>query len=133
MNSVKEDWVEVSKRSIKILIHYPNQQADECQFEKLKGDQMPRRGSSWDYLEQAKSWDRLAAMQWQNKFSVALKDLAGKWNSSSYASLRYYYVNGGGFAIVSREPLKRTNAILKLSKAAGFCNSQTGTTLRFHW
>lgn len=175
ISSVKEDWVEVNKQGIKILIHYPNQKTDEHQFEKLKGDQnawnilvVPRysnidnlqeRGiqdyqsitflsadaiekqsgkkvfvvlykkhfdkgngrylevvadskagferefgnnyinrSSWDYPEQTKSWDKLAAMQWRNKFSVSMNDLKGKWNSSSHASLRYYYVNGGGFA-----------------------------------
>lgn len=172
---VKENWVEVSKPGIKILIHYPNKKADEHNFNKLEGDNnawntlvAPRysslsnfleRGiqdyqsitfftanatekqsgkkvyvvlfkkhydkgngrylevvadnqsifekefgnnyinrSSWDYLEQTKSWDKLANMQWRNKFPVAPNDLIGKWSSSTYASLSYYYVNGGGFA-----------------------------------
>ncbi|GGH61856.1 hypothetical protein HNQ91_001150 [Filimonas zeae] len=175
VSTAQENWVEVSKPGIRILIHYPNTQTDEHQFEKLKGDQhawsllaaphytniqnLQERGiqdyqsvtfltadatekasgkkvyvvlykkhydkgngrymevvadskaafekefgsnyinrSSWDYTAQTKSWDKLAAMQWRNKFQVAATDLTGKWSSSSYASLRYYYVNGGGFA-----------------------------------
>lgn len=168
------DWVEVSKRGIKILIHYPHQTVDEYTSVKLDGDYRawntlvaPRysnisnfleRGiqdyqsitfltadamdasgkhvhvvlfkksydtgvgrymeivaddkqtferefgsnyinrSDWSYMDQIKSWDKLAAMQWRNKFAVGPNDLNGKWNSSSYASLSYYYVNGGGFA-----------------------------------
>lgn len=172
---IKEDWVEVSKPGIKILIHYPNKKADIHNFNKLDGDNnawnilvAPRytnitnfyeRGiqdyqsitfltadatekstnkkvhvilfkkhydkgngrymevvadskarfeqefgnnyinrSSWDYIEQTKSWDKLANMQWRNKFSVAANDLLGTWSSSTYESLAYYYVNSGGFA-----------------------------------
>lgn len=54
--------------------------------------------SSWDYLEQSKSWDKLANMQWRNKFAVANTDLAGKWSSSDFASLSYYYVSSGRYA-----------------------------------
>ena len=174
-STIKTDWVEVAKPGIQILIHYPNKQADEHHFEKLKSDEhawnilgAPRytnitnfkeRGiqgspsitfltangtdkqthknvfivlykkhyqqgngrylevvthsqndfetefgknyintSSWDYLEQSKSWDKLADMQWRNKFAVANTDLSGKWLSSDYASLSYYYVSSGRYA-----------------------------------
>lgn len=173
-SQIKKDWVEVTKPGIKILIHYPNAQADKHNFNKLEGDNnawnilvAPRyssitnfseRGiqdfqsitfltadavttdgknvhiilykkhydkgngrflevvadskaifekefgssyinrSSWDYLEQTKTWDKLAAMQWRNKFAVTAADVIGKWSASDYASLSYYYVNTGGFA-----------------------------------
>lgn len=175
ISTAKEDWVEVAKPGIKVLIHYPNQQADAHNFNKLDGDNhawnllvapkytgirnFSERGiqdfnsitfltadatdknsgkqvhvvlfkkhydngngrylevvadnqqvfeqefgrnyinrSSWDYFEQSKSWDRLANMQWRNKFSLDENSLLGKWSSSTYASLSYYYVNGGGYA-----------------------------------
>ncbi len=43
-------------------------------------------------------WDKLANMQYRNKFAVNNQDLVGKWSTSDYASLTYYYVNGGGTA-----------------------------------
>lgn len=43
-------------------------------------------------------WEKLEGMQFKNRFAVAANDLVGKWTTSDYASLRYYYVNGGGFA-----------------------------------
>ncbi len=43
-------------------------------------------------------WDKLSNMQYRNKFAVAAPDLSGTWSASDYASLTYYYVNGGGFA-----------------------------------
>ncbi|WP_157258017.1 hypothetical protein [Pedobacter ginsenosidimutans] len=175
ISAIKTDWVEVTKPGTRIFIHYPNQRADEHNFDKLKGDEhawnalvAPRyqnitnfqqRGlqgspsitfltangvekqtgknvfivfykkhyqqgngrylevvtnsktdfenefgnnyintSSWDYLEQSKSWDKLAKMQWRNKFAVANTDLAGKWSSSDFASLSYYYVSSGRYA-----------------------------------
>lgn len=175
ISTAREDWVEVAKPGIKILIHYPNQKADVHNFNKMDGDNnawnllvAPKYSginnffeqgiqdfqsitfltanatdnqtgkqvyivlykkhydngngrylevvadskaifekefgnnyinrSSWDYFEQSKSWDKLANMQWRNKFQVAATDLTGKWSSSTYASLSYYYVNGGGFA-----------------------------------
>lgn len=44
------------------------------------------------------NWHLPANMQFRNKFAVSTKELAGKWSASDYASLSYYYVNGGGFA-----------------------------------
>lgn len=43
-------------------------------------------------------WDKIVGMQFYNKFPVGANDLVGKWSTSNYASLSYYYVNGGGFA-----------------------------------
>lgn len=54
--------------------------------------------SGWDYPEQTKSWDKLAAMQWRNKFAVDQTDLSGKWLSVDFASISYYYVSTGRYA-----------------------------------
>lgn len=43
-------------------------------------------------------WDKLVNMQNRNKFAVAAADLTGTWSASDYASLTYFYVNGGGYA-----------------------------------
>jgi hypothetical protein len=43
-------------------------------------------------------WDKLVNMQNRNKFAITAQDLVGKWSTSDYASLTYYYVNGGGNA-----------------------------------
>lgn len=175
ISTAKQDWVEVTKPGIKILLHYPNQQADKYNSNKLDGDNaawkilvaprynsianLQERGiqdyqsvsfltadatekqsgkkvyvvlfkkhydkgngrylevvadsraifekefgnnyinrSSWEYNEQVKSWDKLANMQWRNKFLPDATSLTGTWTSNDYASLSYYYVNGGGFA-----------------------------------
>lgn len=50
------------------------------------------------YRNEEFGWEKLAEMQWRNKFAVSENDLVGKWSTSDYASLSYYYVNGGGFA-----------------------------------
>lgn len=38
VSNVRENWVEVVKPGIKVLIHYPNQQVDAYSAEKLQGD-----------------------------------------------------------------------------------------------
>lgn len=43
-------------------------------------------------------WDKNVNMQYRNKFAVAATDITGSWGASDYASLSYYYVNGGGYA-----------------------------------
>ncbi|MCX6369049.1 MAG: hypothetical protein NTX57_20410 [Armatimonadetes bacterium] len=43
-------------------------------------------------------WDKLVSMQGKNRFAVGASDLVGKWATRDYASLSYYYVNGGGYA-----------------------------------
>lgn len=54
--------------------------------------------SSWETFEQSKSWDKLANMQWRNKFSITPSLLTGKWSSGNSSTLSYYYVNTGGYA-----------------------------------
>ncbi|MEO6357810.1 MAG: hypothetical protein ABIU77_18480 [Ferruginibacter sp.] len=43
-------------------------------------------------------WDKVANMQWRNKFAVAANDLIGTWSANDYASLTYYYVSTGNSA-----------------------------------
>lgn len=164
--TIKEDWVEVTKGSIKVLLHYPNKKADAYNSVLKEEDYnawntlvAPRYSNmqnfawrtvqSWQsisfmeadatenasgktvhivlfkkhysngsgrYLEfvtPAKSdyekefgpyhndqlnWDKVANMQYRNKFSIAAGDLIGKWSTTDYASVSYYYVNTGGLA-----------------------------------
>ena len=43
-------------------------------------------------------WDKLVSMQGKNRFAVSGADLVGKWTTSDFATLSYYYANTGGFA-----------------------------------
>jgi hypothetical protein len=43
-------------------------------------------------------WDNVSAMQYRNKFAVDAASLHGTWAASDYASLSYYYTQGGGYA-----------------------------------
>ncbi len=43
-------------------------------------------------------WDRVVTMQYRNKFAVASADLVGRWSSTDFASLSYYYAATGGYA-----------------------------------
>lgn len=163
---VKEDWVEVTKGNIKILLHYPNKKADAYNSVLKEEDYTawntlvaPRYSNvknvawrtiqSWQsisfmeadatenstgktvhivlfkkhysngsghYLEFVSNtkadyeaefgayhntefdWDKVANMQYRNKFSIAANDLIGKWSTTDYASVSYYYVNTGGLA-----------------------------------
>jgi hypothetical protein len=165
-STVKEDWVEVTKGGIKVLLHYPNKKADAYNAVLKEGDYTawntlvaPRysnmKNFEWKTLQSYESisfmeadatenasgkmvhivlfkkhysngngrylefitdskasyenefgayhaesygWDKPAAMQYRNKFSVAANDLIGKWSTSDYASVSYYYVNTGGSA-----------------------------------
>jgi hypothetical protein len=54
--------------------------------------------SSWDYMDQIKSWDKLANMQFRNQFPLNQDLLKGNWSSGTTSTLSYYYVNGGGYA-----------------------------------
>lgn len=162
----KEDWVEVNKGNIKVILHYPNKQADAYHSVLKEGDYnawnvlvAPRYSNmnnfEWKTIQSYESisfmqadatenasgksvhivlfkkhysngngryiefvtdhkadyenefgpyhaesygWDKPAAMQYRNKFSVAAADLIGKWTTSDYASVSYYYVNTGGLA-----------------------------------
>jgi hypothetical protein len=165
-STVKEDWAEVTKGNVRVLIHYPNKEADAYQSvlkdEDLKAWNVlvaPRYSNlrnfewksvqSWQsisfmegdltenstgknvhvvlfkmhyskgngrymefitnskseyeqafgpYHQESYGWDSPANMQWRNKFAVSASDLIGKWGTSDYASLTYYYVNTGGTA-----------------------------------
>lgn len=166
VSTVKEDWVEVTKGGIKVLLHYPNKKADaynsvleEEDYNAWNTLVAPRysnmKNFEWKtiqsyesisfmeadatenatgkmvhivlfkkhysngsgrYLEfvtntkavyenefgayhaESYGWDKPAAMQYRNKFSVAAGDLIGKWSTTDYASVSYYYVNTGGLA-----------------------------------
>jgi hypothetical protein len=49
VSNTKENWVEVSKPRIKVLIHYPNRQVDTYSSEKLQGDH-----NAWNKLIEPK-------------------------------------------------------------------------------
>jgi hypothetical protein len=166
VSTVKDDWVEVTKGNIKVLLHYPNKKADAYNSVLKDGDYnawnilvAPRYSNlknfewksiqSWEsisfmqadaiengtgksvhivlfkkhysngngryieFVSDSKAtfenefgpyhntefeWDKTANMQFRNKFSVAPNDLIGKWSTTDYASISYYYVNTGGLA-----------------------------------
>ncbi len=166
VSTVKEDFVEVIKGNIKVLVHFPNKTADAYNTVLKEGDYTawntlvaPRYSNlkilewksiqSWEsisfmegdatenatgknvhivffkkhysngsgrYLEFVSDnkadyenefgsyhntefkWDKTANMQYRNKFSVAANDIIGKWSTTDYASISYYYVNTGGSA-----------------------------------
>jgi hypothetical protein len=166
VSTVKEDWVEVTKGTLKVLLHYPNKKADAYNSVLKEEDYTawntlvaPRysnmRNFEWKSIQSWQSisfmeadatetssgksvhivlfkkhysngngrylefvtadkagyehefgayhnteldWDKTANMQYRNKFSVAANDLLGKWTTSDYASISYYYVNSGGLA-----------------------------------
>lgn len=202
-STVKEDWVEVNKPGIKLLIHYPNSVTDAYYSDKSQGDMQawntlvaPRytnirnltdRGlqawqsvtfltadgqetgsgknvyivlyyksysqgggrflevvadskaifekefgnkyidkSSWDYLEQEKSWDKLAQFQWRNKFSIAAVDLPGKWKSVSSSYLQYYYVQTGAAAGATATAIANEFTFLKNNRYQSVFNSASG-------
>lgn len=54
--------------------------------------------SSWSWMDQATSWNKLADMQWRNKFAIDAADLIGEWASGNTQSLSYYYTAAGGYA-----------------------------------
>lgn len=162
----KENWIEVTKNGVKVLLHYPNKTADAYNSVLKEEDYnawnvlvVPRYNNvqnfewgsiqSWEsisfmqadatekatgkavhlvlfkkhysngngrYLEfitnnkatyekefgayqpVSYGWEKPAAMQYRNKFSVAANDLIGSWTTSDYASISYYYINTGGLA-----------------------------------
>ncbi|GGC36050.1 hypothetical protein GCM10011386_30200 [Parapedobacter defluvii] len=51
--------------------------------------------SSWDYMDQINSWNKLANMQWRNRFALSSDLLTGTWSSGNTSTLSYYYANGG--------------------------------------
>ena len=165
-STVRQDWVEVTKGNMKILLHYPNKIADaynsvfkESDYAAWNTLVAPRYSNvqnfawrtiqSWqsisfmegdakenatgktvhivlfkkhysngsgrylEFVSPTKSdyenefgayhnddldWDKTANMQYRNKFSVAANDIIGKWSTTDYTSISYYYVNSGGLA-----------------------------------
>jgi hypothetical protein len=70
-NSIaKEDWVEVTKANIKVLIHYPNKQADAYNSVLLDG------------LKNA--WDILVATKYNSASNLEFKPITG-WQSIEFA------------------------------------------------
>lgn len=166
VSTVKEDFVEVVKGNIKVLVHFPNKTADAYnsvlkdedytawntlvapRYSNLKilewksiqswesisfmeGDATENAtgknvhivlfkkhysngsGRYLEFITDTKTdyenefgpyhktefdWDKTANMQYRNKFSVAANDIIGKWSTTDYASISYYYVNTGGSA-----------------------------------
>lgn len=70
---------------------------NQTAFEKEFGNNYIN-SSSWDYTTQAASWNKLADMQWRNKFAVATNDLPGKWGVGNSSTLSYYYTSSGNYA-----------------------------------
>lgn len=165
-STVRQDWVEVTKGNMKILLHYPNKIADaynsvfkESDYAAWNTLVAPRYSNvqnfawrtiqSWqsisfmegdakenatgkivhivlfkkhysngsgcylEFVSPTKSdyenefgayhnddldWDKTPNMQYRNKFSVAANDIIGKWSTTDYSSISYYYVNSGGLA-----------------------------------
>jgi hypothetical protein len=69
-STVQEDWVEVVKGNIKVLIHYPNKLADEYNPNLLNG------------LKNA--WDVLVAPRYSNATNFEFKPISG-WQSIEFA------------------------------------------------
>ena len=69
-SNVKEDWVEVTKANLKILIHYPKKAADAHNFVLLDG------------LKTA--WDVLVATRYSSASNMEFKPLTG-WQSIEFA------------------------------------------------
>ena len=166
VTTTQDDWAEVRKASIRVLVHFPNKSADAYNsvlrnglqnawnilvaprytnvrnyelrpiqsFESIsfaeadatekatgrnvhivlfKKHSSTGNGRYLEFITTDKrsfeqefgayhndefGWDKLSNMQNRNRFAIAATDLTGKWTASDYASLTYYYVNGGGFA-----------------------------------
>lgn len=76
--------------------HYSNGNGRYLEF--ITGSKQEQEQLFGAYHNDEFNWDKQANMQFRNKFAVTAKELTGKWSASDYASLSYYYVNGGGFA-----------------------------------
>ena len=69
-STVQEDWVEVTKANIKVLIHYPNKNADAYNSVLLDGLK--------------KAWDVLIAPKYSSATNMEFKS-AGSWESIEFA------------------------------------------------
>jgi hypothetical protein len=69
-STVQEDWVEVTKSNIRVLVHYPNKKADAYQSVVLEG------------LKNA--WDILVAPRYSNAANFEFKPITG-WQTIEFA------------------------------------------------
>lgn len=69
-STVKEDWIEVTKGSIKVLIHYPNKNADAYNSVLLDGSK--------------NAWDVLVAPRYSNATDMEFKS-SGNWEAIAFA------------------------------------------------
>jgi hypothetical protein len=97
ISTVREDWVEVARGGIKVLIHYPNRQAD--QYNSVVKDGLQT------------AWNILVAPRYRNILNLELKPITG-WQSIEFAEadaveavtgtpvhlvlFKYGYSNGSG-------------------------------------
>ncbi len=69
-STAKEDWVEVAKENIKVLVHYPNKAADEYNSDLMNGLK--------------KAWDVLVAPRYSSATNMEFKPLYS-WESIEFA------------------------------------------------
>ncbi|MBN8674079.1 MAG: hypothetical protein J0L56_08095 [Chitinophagales bacterium] len=69
-STVQEDWVEVKKAGLKVLIHYPNKQADEYNSVLMDGLKV--------------AWDILVAPRYSSASGMEFKPVSG-WEPIEYA------------------------------------------------
>ena len=97
ISTVREDWVQVTKGSTRVLIHYPNKQAD--QYNSVLKDGLQT------------AWNVLVAPRYRNVRNLELKPISG-WQSIEFAEadaveaatgnpvhvvlFKYDYSNGSG-------------------------------------
>ncbi|MBL7743469.1 MAG: hypothetical protein JNN00_08360 [Chitinophagaceae bacterium] len=97
---VQADAVEnASGKTVHIVLfkkHYSNGNGRYLEF--ITDNKAAYENEFGAYHNTEFDWDKPANMQFRNKFAVAASDLIGKWSTSDYASISYYYVNTGGLA-----------------------------------
>jgi len=97
ISTVREDWVEAAKGSTRVLIHYPNKQADQYNSVVKEGLQT--------------AWNMLVAPRYRNIVNLQLKPITG-WQTIEFAEadaveaatgspvhvvlFKYVYSNGSG-------------------------------------
>ncbi len=109
ISTVQEDWVQVTKGNIKVLIHYPNKKADEYNPVLLEGLK--------------KAWDVLVAPRYSSATNFEFKPISG-WQSIEFAEadciekltgktvhivlFKYNYTGGNGKYLEFITPDKKT-------------------------
>ena len=76
--------------------HYSN--GSGCYLEFVSPTKSDYENEFGAYHNDDLDWDKTPNMQYRNKFSVAANDIIGKWSTTDYSSISYYYVNSGGLA-----------------------------------